>query len=125
MNDRLRGAIDLADTLARLRADGIIYDPSCDATDVIDECPSPRGVGAEGQHYCTGCKQWHDLDAFYVSNGRVSSACKAYRKARKKAGYVSQRKNPLLTDEEKRARYNAYQRNHRKKERATLSPSNG
>ena len=66
---------------------------------------------------CTKCNEWLDEDKFYdlYLNGYTCKECR--RKHRRKT-YVSVRKIPLLTEEEKKVRYNAYHREYKRRQRA-------
>ena len=82
-----------------------------------ERVPEPDSCDDESKHYCAQCRQWLDPDAFYdlKSNG---STCKECRRKHRRKSYVSVRKIPLLTEKEKKVRYNAYHREYKRRQRA-------
>ena len=68
---------------------------------------------------CTTCKELKHENDFYQS--QQDSICKECRKAYRRATYVSKRKTPKLTEEEKRKRYNEYHRKYRERKKDTLN----
>ena len=68
---------------------------------------------------CTKCKEVKGEDGFYHSQS--DSICKECRKKYRREHYKSVRSTPVLTEEEKKERYNAYHRRYREDNRQNIS----